>query len=179
MYLSRVAQLTYRPNADKAFEVFVDSNWSPSFSISGAQFYFMDCMFYWFSKTQRSVSLSTAEAEMFGLCLATKEAIFLRDILFDLGVLPVGPTPILLDSKSAVDLSLDPIAFKKTKHIMRACWFVLDSRARSVITVSHISGTEMLADILTKPVSRANFLTLFYAICLKMDSKFNKPSASA
>ena len=57
--------------------------------------------------------------------LALKEGLFYRDLLFDLGIITFnhGPSTVYLDSKSAIDLSLDPVAFKKTKHIMRACFF--------------------------------------------------------
>ena len=37
----------------------------------------------------------------------------------DLGYPVSGPTPLLLDSKAAINLADDPVAFKKTKHILR------------------------------------------------------------
>jgi len=41
-----------------------------------------------------------------------------RDLLEDLGFGVIVPTPLFLDSKSALDLAADPVAFKKTKHIL-------------------------------------------------------------
>ena len=64
------------------------------------------------------------------------------------------------DSKSAVDMSLDPVAFKNTKHILRAAEFLRDLVAKEVLRLEHISGTYMLADLLTKAVSRPIFLQL-------------------
>ena len=64
------------------------------------------------------------------------------------------------DSKSAVDMSFDPVAFKKTKHIMRAAEFLRDLVARRVIALEHVAGVVMMADILTKAVARATFVTL-------------------
>ena len=53
----------------------------------------------------------------------------MRDLLFDLGLLVSGPTVMYCDSQSAVGMALDPIAFKKTKHILRAAEFLnLDMR---------------------------------------------------
>ena len=40
---------------------------------------------HWFSKMQRSVALSSAEAEFSGAMLAAKEVIFIRELLIDLG----------------------------------------------------------------------------------------------
>ena len=44
-------------------------------------FFFYGCLFHWFSKMQRSVTLSSAEAECFGAMLAAKEVIFIRELL--------------------------------------------------------------------------------------------------
>ena len=57
-------------------------------------------------------------------------------------------------------MSLDPIAFKKTKHILRAAEFLRDLVARNVIVLQHVPGTVMLADLLTKAVARAMFVEL-------------------
>ena len=163
-------ELTFVPNSKIPFDIYVDSNWSSNKSVSGALFFVYGCLFAWFSKTQRSVSLSSAESEMFGLCLALKEGLFYRDLLFDLGILVFGhgPTNVYLDSKSAIDLSLDPVAFKKTKHIMRACFFARDHVAMKRFWCVHIAGSEMLADMLTKALPRPIFLKLIRSIHARM-----------
>jgi hypothetical protein len=112
------------------------------------------CLFHWFSKMQRSVTLSSAEAEYFGAMLAARDLIFIRELLVDLGVGVQRASEILCDSKSAVDMAFDPVAFKKTKHILRAAEFLRDLVHRDVITMRHVSGTVMIADILTNSSSR-------------------------
>ena len=57
-------------------------------------------------------------------------------------------------------MAFDPVAFKQTKHIMRAAEFLRDLVAREVITLRHVPGRTMLADLLTKAVERAIFLQL-------------------
>jgi hypothetical protein len=57
-------------------------------------------------------------------------------------------------------MSLDPIAFKKTKHILRAAEFLRDLVAREVTTLRHVPGKVMIADLLTKAPARAIFLEL-------------------
>ena len=120
----------------------------------------MGCHFHWFAKMQKSVTLSSAEAEYFGAMLAAKDTVFIRDILVDLGLLKTGPTIIFADSKSAVDMAFDPVAFKNTKHILRAAEFLRDLVAREVVTLEHLRGEIMVADILTKSVARPIFLKL-------------------
>jgi hypothetical protein len=147
--------LRFQPDVQRPFEVYVDSSWLTDYSCSGAMFFFYGCLFHWFSRTQRSVSLSSAEAEFFGAMLAAKDVVFLRDVLVDLGLLKPGPTVLWSDSKSAVDLAFDPVAFKNTKHILRAANFLRDLVAKRVLTMDHIQGVHMLADLLTKAPARA------------------------
>ena len=54
-------------------------------------------------------------------------------------------------------MAFDPVAFKKTKHILRAAEFLRDFVTREVVSVEHISGVVMLADILTKAASRGGW----------------------
>ena len=105
-------------------------------------------------------ALAQIEAEFFGAMLAAKDLLFLRDLFSALSIALGGATVVYSDSKSAVDMSLDPVAFKNTKHILRAAEFLRDLVAKEVLRLEHISGTYMLADLLTKAVSRPIFLQL-------------------
>ena len=123
--------------------------------------FYHGCLFHWFSKTQRSVTLSSVEAEYFGVMLACKEVLFIRDLLVDLMQRVDGASIVYCDSKSAVDMAFDPVTFKKTKHIMRAAEFLRALVARrQVVTVQHVAGAIMLADPLTKAQARPVFLEL-------------------
>ena len=64
------------------------------------------------------------------------------------------------DSKSAITLAFDAVAFKNTKHILRAAYFLRDLVAREVTTVKHVAGSTMIADILTKAPARAIFIEM-------------------
>ena len=50
----------------------------------------------------------------------------MRDLLTDLCIILEAACVIFSDSKSAVNMSLDPVAFKQTKHILRAAEFLRD-----------------------------------------------------
>ena len=86
--------------------------------------------------------------------MAARDLIFVRDLLTELAIPLEGPSVMWSDSKSAVDMSRDPVAFKMTKHILRAAEFLRDLVARLVIEVRHLSGRVMIADLLTKAVAR-------------------------
>ena len=157
---TRNRHLHYAPNSSLPLHVLVDSSWETKFSCSGAYYFFMGCPFHWFSKMQRSVTLSSAEAEFFGCMLALKDTLWIRQLLLDLRLLQPGPSQMWCDSKSAVAMAFDPVAFKNTKHILRAAEFLKDHTLRGSVTVSHSKGSTMIADILTKGQARPVFLQL-------------------
>ena len=156
--------LVFAPNVKRHLDTFVDSSWATKFSCSGALYFFHGCLFHWFSKMQRSVTLSSAEAEYFGAMMAARDLVFIRELLIELGFSISEPSLIACDSKSAVEMSFDPVAFKKTKHILRAAEFLRDLVARSAIVLQHLPGQYMVADLLTKAVGRVLFLRLLSLI---------------
>ena len=108
------------------------------------------CPVAWYSRLQRSVSHSSAEAEYAAASMAAREGIFLREVMSDMGLSYGSPTPLFIDNKSAIDMSFDPIAFKKTKHILRAAHFLRDLCDRQFFQVIWIAGTQNPADLFTK-----------------------------
>ena len=133
-------------------------------------FFFAGCLVSWFAKVQRSVSFSSAESELFGAIMAGREAIFFRELLADLGLVQTLPTRIFTDSKSCVDLSYDPVSFKKTKHILRAAEGLRDYVARLVLTLVHLPGKINVADILTKAQAASVFNELMTAYDALVDA---------
>lgn len=157
---SSAQTLTYCPSAHSSLRAFVDSDWAIKFSISGGVIEFMGCAIHWLSRSQRSVSMSSTEAEYFACCLIAREVVYFRDLLSDFGYVQSHPSTIFTDNRGVVALSLDPIAFKKTKHILRAAEFVRDLVLRRIVQLKWISGTTNVADLCTKAVALAVFRTL-------------------
>ena len=81
-------------------------------------------------------------------------------MLVDLAVTLGDASIIWSDSKSAIDMSFDPVAFKNTKHITRAAEFLRDLVARDAVLLRHVPGRVMIADVLTKAVARSLYLEL-------------------
>ena len=170
IYLKHTKEKVFelRPNLQQPFLcIFVDSNWGTGFSISGAAFTFMGVLFHWFSKTQRSVSMSSTEAEYFSACMAARDGIFFRELLADFGYVQACPTPIRSDNKGVSDLSWDPEAFKTTKHILRAAKYLRDVVTRRVALVRWIPGGDNIADLFTKAPSIVVFRRLML-LCADM-----------
>jgi hypothetical protein len=61
------------------------------------------------------VALSTAEAEYIALCVAVREAVWLRNLLADLFRHEMDSTIIHCDNQSCVKLSENPVFHDKSK----------------------------------------------------------------
>ena len=72
------------------------------------------------------------------------------------------------DNKSVIDRAVDAIAFKKTKPIMRATFYLRDLQERRFIFLSWVSGKVNPADLFTKAVDLATFRVLM-AVLDKLD----------
>lgn len=125
--------LSYHPVVRSPLRAFVDSDWATKFSISGGIIEFMGCAIHWLSRSQRSVSMPSTEAEYFACCLLAREVLYFRGIVSYMGYLQAHPTVICTDNTGVVALSFDPVAFRKTKYILRATDFVRDLVLRQVI----------------------------------------------
>ena len=77
---------------------------------------------------QSCIAYSTMEAEYVVACEATKEAVWLKKFLSDLGVMRMQqvPIPLFCDNSGAVAQSKDPRNHKKGNHIERKYHIILD-----------------------------------------------------
>lgn len=88
-------------------------------------------------KEQSEVTLSTTESEYFALCEGTKEAIWLRDLLSDVGFEQMKATKILCDNLNTVKWVKDPQHHHRVKHINKKLHFVREKHLESLIEVEH------------------------------------------
>ena len=71
----------------------------------------------WFSRKQKSVALSSAEAEYMAASQANCEAIWLRKLLVGLFGRELRPTIIYCDNQSCIKLSENLAFHDRSKHI--------------------------------------------------------------
>lgn len=126
-------------------------------SVTGYAFILGNGVVTWKSKQQSSVTLSTAESEYVALCEGTKEAIWLHDLLDELGVEQECGIQMLCDNLSTVRWVKNPQQHHKTKHINKQLHFVGEKLQNGEIQLEHVSGDDQLADVLTKPLSAIKF----------------------
>lgn len=110
---------------------------------------------------QTNVTLSSTEAEHTAAVKATKEILWFRDLLAELGLAQLQPTILLSDSKSMIQLAEDYSGnHKRVKHYIVRINFLLEQVRSNVIAFQHVPTELNVADILTKPLGPQQFLTL-------------------
>eukprot|EP00253_Pinus_taeda_P001698 PITA_01698 len=114
----------------------------------------------WCSRKQKSVALSSSEAEYMAASTASCEAIWLRKLLVNLFRRNMEATRIMCHNHSCIKLSENPVFHDRSKHIDIRCHFVRDCVQRGAVQLSYTPTREQVADILTKALESQNLTTL-------------------
>eukprot|EP00253_Pinus_taeda_P004174 PITA_04174 len=118
----------------------------------------------WACKKQAAISLSSAEAEYRGDVEASKEALWLRQILSELGFEQQHSTTLWCDNQSAIQLCKDPVQHQRSKHIELHMHFIRKLIHDHVLEVQYCSTDDQGADIFTKALTEAKFTKLRYML---------------
>ena len=121
----------------------------------------------WLSKKQPIVALSTSEAEYVALSMATQEAVWLRCFLSGLTATELEkPTAIMEDNQGAIAIARNSICQARIKHIDIRFHYVREAVQQKSIILQYCPTENMIADLLTKSLSRNRFETLRSAMGL-------------
>ncbi|KAK4836188.1 hypothetical protein QYF36_019680 [Acer negundo] len=128
-------------------------------STSGAVFTIGGGAVIWRSIKQSCIADSTMEAEYVAACEAAKEAVWLRQFLIDLEVVPSANKQITIycDNSGAVANSKEPRSHKRGKHIERKYHLLREIVQRGDATITKIASAENLADPFTKALPQKSF----------------------
>ncbi|KAJ3510499.1 hypothetical protein NLJ89_g4639 [Agrocybe chaxingu] len=130
-----------------------DADWASNDdrrSISGYCFYFEGSLVSWSAVKQKSIALSSTEAEYYAMTHAFREAIWLRLFLSTMNFPVPKPFPILTDNQAALKLASSPSISSRSKHIDIRHHFIRSHISDGSFTASWIPTADMPADIFTK-----------------------------
>jgi hypothetical protein len=120
----------------------------------------------WRSKKSGSVAVSTTEAEYYAQAEAVKEGCWLRMLLSGLKM-EQGQTPIHCDNTGAVKLAHNPVSHSRTKHIDITHHFLREKVANKEVDLVQVPTKDNTADILTKPLTKAEHIRLSTALGMR------------
>ena len=126
-------------------------------STTGFIFYLANGPISWKSKLQTIIAQSTTEAEYIAINAATKEAIYIKSILEELGFYKQDKFPIYSDNNGALLLAKNPVFHERTKYIAVKYHYIRELIENGVIDLIYINMLEQKADGLTKALERVKF----------------------
>jgi len=112
----------------------------------------------WSSRLQKSVALSTAEAEFSALSDCIREVVWLRRFFKEVHIQQSGPTQILQDNLGAISWTQEVQGLRKVKHVGIRYNYVKEAVQTMQVEVKHIPSSENRADSLTKALVGSSFV---------------------
>ncbi|CAI7894969.1 unnamed protein product [Closterium sp. NIES-53] len=111
----------------------------------------------WQSSKQELIALSSAEAEYITLCSATKEGLYLRELLEEAKLAQLPSFSLFCDNQSAIRIANKNGFANRTKHIALRYFYVKDEIEKGRLELSYRPTSEMAADYLTKKLGKPKF----------------------
>lgn len=166
--------LLYQSDKNPKIVGFCDSDWGGDLgsrrSTTGYIFTANGTAISWNSKLQKTVALSSCEAEYMSFKEAIKEQLFIASIIKeapDLASIFSDNKTIYTDSKSAIELAKNPVFHNRTKHIDIQYHFIRENVSSSLVNLVYMHTDLQLADPLTKPLDSNKFKRFINQVGLK------------
>ena len=126
-------------------------------STGGMVFYLNEGLITWNSHKEKTVALSSCEAEFMAATAAAKQALWLRNLLGEITGTEPKAVSLYVDNSSAIALMKNPVFHGRSKHIDVKFHFIRECVEREQIVVKKIHTLEQKADALTKPMPAVKF----------------------
>jgi len=125
----------------------------------------------WYCSKQTITAQSSTDAEIIAMNFATKEIIWMRGLLTELGVDMSLPTKLFCDNQSAIKLAHNPVFHKRTKHIMLKFALLVEQMKLDNLILEFVKSAENLADMFTKAQKSSHFLSNLRRLEMEPKSK--------
>jgi len=144
---------------------FVNSDWagdtSHRRSITCIAILFVGAVIAYKSRIQKTIALSSSEAEFVAACEAGQMILYLRTILEEMGVDQDEPTLLYEDNQGALLMANAQQPTRRTRHIETVAFTLQDWIARDLLNMTYIESSKNSSDGMTKPLPRVLFYKHF------------------
>ena len=110
------------------------------------------------SSLERKICTSTGQGETYAMQSLTKNVVWTRHLMEDLGYAPKLPTPVFTDNDGVIKQSTKAINHTKAKHYRTAQAYIREKQASGVINVGSVHTSKNAADMLTKALPKEAFV---------------------
>ncbi|KAK9741581.1 hypothetical protein RND81_03G115000 [Saponaria officinalis] len=152
------AALFYPSHNVVQLRAFCDADWGACKyscrSLTGQCVFLGSSLISWKTKKQKTVSKSSAESEYRAMSYTAGEVVWLVGLLTDFRVHVPLPVTLHCDNRAAQHIAANPVFHERTKHLNVDCHYVREKIQEGLLSTAHVSSSQQLADILTKPLSQ-------------------------
>lgn len=153
-YLKGTSDLCLRfKKTEEPLVGYADADWASCTidrrSYTGHCFIYGGAFVSWESRKQRTVALSTCEAELMAITEAVKESVHLLRLMEGMKV-PQDALRVYNDNQAAQNALKNPIVSSKTKHISIKENFVKEMLRNGSLELAYKRTEDMVADMFTK-----------------------------
>lgn len=136
------------------FNVYCDADWANKlnnrYSVIGSSVKINGCLISWYSKRQKTIALSTTEAEYMSLSFTVQEVLWIKQLIAD----NLKPVIIYCDNVGTIHLAKNIVTSQRSKYIDIRHHFVREHIEVGDISVEYLSSDSMPADVLTKSLAK-------------------------
>jgi hypothetical protein len=154
-------KLVYGKTADKGLMAYTDSDWAADKircrSVTGYFFKLADGIISWRSHAQKTVALSSTEAEYMALSDCSRQAVWIKTMIEELGIV-FKTVPIYCDNQGASFIASNPVQESRTKHIDIRYHYIRELVGAKKVETMFVPGEMNPADMFTKNLQKVKFL---------------------
>jgi hypothetical protein len=154
-------KLVYGKAADKGLMAYMDSDWAADqiwcWSVTGYFFKLADGIISWRSHAQKTIVLSSTEAEYMALFDCSRQAVWIKTMIKELGII-FKTVPIYCDNQGASFIASNPVQESRTKHINIRYHYICELVGAKKVETMFVPGEMNPADMFTKNLQKVKFL---------------------
>ena len=162
-------KLVYESEGETELIGYVDASYANECgykSRSGFGFLIGKSLVSWISQKQSVVAQSAAESEYYAAVSASNEALWLKQLLSDLGVTQ-GKIKLYEDNQACIALTKNPEDHRRTKHIQVKFHVIREYVGKNLNEFIYCPTADQLADMFTKGVPGHKLRTMMKGFGLR------------
>ncbi|PIL36305.1 hypothetical protein GSI_01968 [Ganoderma sinense ZZ0214-1] len=152
--------LVYNGDSQLGLIAGTDSDWASDPYTRRSQTGFMlklaNCAFSWVSRAQKTIALSSTEAEYMAMSNCSRQVVWVHNLLAELGYY-IGRVPLSGDNQGSIHIGQNPVTESRSKHIDIRYHYVREVYDRGITDIFYVEGTNNPADIFTKNLGTVKF----------------------
>ena len=152
-------ELCYKKCEALGIQAYSDADWAASDDRRSTTGYCVSLskdgtLVSWKTKKQPTVALSTCEAEYMALAATIQECIHLKQLLDGIDKHQYETPKVYEDNQGTIALAKNPVSRQRCKHIDIKYHFIRSTVNEGYIVLVYCPTEEMVADVMTKPVTK-------------------------